>query len=37
MLCMECPAQSFEPLENGWYIGIIDDSTKDSDTTEDSQ
>jgi hypothetical protein len=29
--CNECPTQLFEPLTDGWFIGIIDDSTKDSD------
>lgn len=29
--CIECPTQLFEPITDGWFIGIIDDSTKDSD------
>ena len=29
--CIDCPTQLFEPITDGWFIGIIDDSTKDSD------
>ena len=26
LLCNECPTQLFEPISDGWFIGIIDDS-----------
>ena len=30
LMCNECPTQLFEPISDGWFVGIIEELPKDS-------